>query len=303
MDVRLTGENKEEMLDYSAKLKDYFLHPRNVGVMDDATVVGESGDKAAGQTLKFFLFVENDTIQRATFQSLGSPVTIAAAGALTELVVGKSLKDAAKIDTDAISEHLDGLPESRMFTAHMAIDALTHGLRILRGEATGNTDGEAYLCPCFKLTEAMVKESALAYGISNLAGFAHHTRAGSECDSCHPDLQKVLDDVNAEIAAKPKPITDRDRPATDLETMKLVQDILDREIRPGLAMDGGDMELVDIREGKVYVRLHGHCNSCASSASTMTYFVQDRLREYVDPDIEVIDMTEHSETLHAPPMR
>jgi NifU-like protein len=68
-------------------------------------------------------------------------------------------------------------------------------------------------------------------------------------------------------------------------------------------MDGGDMELIDIQGNKVLVQLHGHCNSCMASTTTMKFFVQDRLREMVDPTLDVIDVTEHGAELHAPPMR
>ena len=78
------------------------------------------------------------------------------------------------------------------------------------------------------------------------------------------------------------------RVITSAVRFELIADVLDMEVRPGLKLDGGDLELERIEGSRVVVRLKGACTSCASSEATMRYFIEDKLRELVDPGIEVV---------------
>ena len=71
-----------------------------------------------------------------------------------------------------------------------------------------------------------------------------------------------------------------------LERQK-VEDLLDRRIRPGLMMDGGNIELIDVRENTVYVKLVGACGSCPSAIMTLQYGVERILKEEF-PDLEAL---------------
>ena len=74
---------------------------------------------------------------------------------------------------------------------------------------------------------------------------------------------------------------------TNLQRMKMVTKIIDEEIRPSLQMDGGNIELVDIMGKTVLVSLRGACSSCRSAQLTLKQFVEERLREAVEPDLTV----------------
>ncbi len=106
---------------------------------------------------------------------------------------------------------------------------------------------------------------------------------------------------NAEAQAPKNPEGKAAGGKPKLMVMQLIQDVLDSEIRPAIAMDGGDVELVDVQDRRVLLRLHGHCVGCSSSNTTMRFFIEDRLRELVDPGLEVVDTTEFEGELHAPP--
>ena len=298
------------MLTYSEKVKDHFINPRNVGVMGDASVVGEVGSMSTGQALKLYLRLNADeVIEAATFQVFGSPGAIAASSALTEMLKGKHIDDAARITSKDISEHLGGLPEEKMHTCTMSMEALEAAYARYRGielEIEADEDEELNICRCFSVSEQKIERAIRDNNLASVEDITHFTKAGGGCTSCHPDLKQILQRVRADLPEN-KPKQEVKAGATgnmsNLEKMKAIQEVLDREVRPGLAMDGGDMELVDVVDNKVYVQLHGHCNSCASSSTTMKFFVEDRLKEMVDPEIQVIDTTEHSDELHAPPMR
>ncbi|MBE7491838.1 MAG: Fe-S cluster assembly protein NifU [Planctomycetes bacterium] len=295
------------------KVRDHFINPRNVGEMADATVVGEVGSLASGQALKLYLKIGADErIEAASFKVFGSPQAIAASSALTEMLKGKPVDDAARITADDIAAYLGGLPPEKMHACVIAMEALEAAYARFRGIALDN-EGEEDLhhsvCRCYSVPEHKIERAIRDHNLTHVYQVTHYTTAGGGCGSCHVDIMQIIDRVRAEMAPA-KPAT-RPAPAlagatgnvSNLQKMQLIQEVLDREIRPGLAMDGGDMELVDVQGNQVFVRLHGHCNSCSSSSATMKFFVQDRLREMVDPNLEVIDTTEHSAELHAPPMR
>jgi NifU-like protein len=298
------------MLTYSGKIKDHFINPRNVGVLADATVVGEVGSMAAGQALKLYLKLDtNEVVTAASFQVFGSPSAIAASSALTEMLKGKHIDEAARITAEDISEYLGGLPPEKMHTCVMSMEALEAAYARYRGieaEIAADEEVELNICRCFSVPESKIERAIRDNGLTTIDEITHFTKAGGGCSSCHVDLKQILARVRAALPEnQPKKETPVPAGASlgNLEKMKAIQEVLDREVRPGLAMDGGDMELVDVQGNKVYVQLHGHCNSCSSSTTTMKFFVEDRLREMVDPEIVVIDTTEHADELHAPPMR
>ncbi len=302
------------MLTYTDKVRDHFINPRNVGEMPDATVVGEVGSLASGQALKLYLKLdEGEKIVAASFKVFGSPGAIASSSALTEMLVGKHIDEAARITAEEISTWLGGLPPEKMHACVLSMEALEAAYARFRGielDAEITEDHELNICRCYGVPEHKIERAIRDHNLTDVAQITHFTLAGGGCTSCHVDLKQILGRVRAEMAPPPPPTptaTKPSRPVTatgsNLQKMQLIQEVLDREVRPGLAMDGGDMELVDVQGTKVYVQLHGHCNSCSSSSATMKFFVQDRLREMVDPAIEVIDTTEHAAELHAPPMR
>jgi NifU-like protein len=299
------------MLSYPSKLREHFMNPRNVGELPDATVVGEAGSMSSGEAMKLFLMVDGDeNIGDARFQVFGSPGSIAAGSALTEMLKGKHIDEAAKVSAEDISEYLGGLPPEKMHTCVLTMEALEVAYARFRGidlETDVDDEEEFNICRCYSVPEHKIERAIRDNDLTTIDEITHYTKAGGGCTSCHVDLKNILERVRATLPQNQPQQADKPKaPAgvfSNLELAAKIQEVLDRDVRPGLAMDGGDMELVDVKDNKVYVQLHGHCNSCASSTTTMKFFVEDRLREFVDPNIEVIDTTDHSDVLHAPPMR
>jgi len=86
-------------------LMDHFMNPRNVGEMPDANGIGEVGNPYSGNIVRLFLKIDGETIQRATFKTLGSRAAIATSSILTEMLPGKKIADALKItEKDMVHE-------------------------------------------------------------------------------------------------------------------------------------------------------------------------------------------------------
>ena len=105
---------------HSQQVVDHFTNPRNVGSIEDASCIGNAGNPADGDTVRLYLKIEEEAIVDAKVKVLGCPTAIAAASALTELVMGKTLDDALAVRNEDVSEALGGLPESKLHCSVLA---------------------------------------------------------------------------------------------------------------------------------------------------------------------------------------
>ena len=99
---------------YSDKVMDHFQNPRNVGEIVDADGVGEAGNPKCGDIMKIYIRVEDDHITDIKFKTFGCASAIASSSMATELVKGKSVKEAWDLTNSAVAEALDGLPPIKM---------------------------------------------------------------------------------------------------------------------------------------------------------------------------------------------
>jgi len=122
----------------------------------------------------------------------------------------------------------------------------------------------------------------------------YYTKAGGGCQKCHPEIQAILDRVIADTGGGIKriPVAAASRRLTNVEKIKRIEETIDREVRPMLRKDGGDIEFIDFDDNTVYVALRGSCTSCVLSGVTLKDFVQAKLREFVVPEIKVKEWTE-----------
>ena len=117
---------------YSEKVMDHFLHPRNVGVIEDANAVGEVGNAKCGDIMKMYLKIEDDIIQDVKFETFGCGSAIASSSMATELIKGKPVSEAEKLTNQAVAEALDGLPAYKMHCSVLAEEAIHAALEDYR---------------------------------------------------------------------------------------------------------------------------------------------------------------------------
>jgi nitrogen fixation NifU-like protein len=119
---------------YSEKVMEHFRHPRNVGVIEDASGVGEVGNAKCGDIMKMYLKIEDDTVVDAKFETFGCGSAIASSSMATELIIGKPLSDVAKLTNKAVAEALDGLPAYKMHCSVLAEEAIQSALEDYYGK-------------------------------------------------------------------------------------------------------------------------------------------------------------------------
>ncbi|MBQ3379998.1 MAG: Fe-S cluster assembly scaffold protein NifU [Clostridia bacterium] len=109
---------------YSEKVMDHFQHPRNVGIIDDASGVGEVGNAKCGDIMKIYLKIENDIITDVKFNTFGCGSAIATSSMATELIKGKPVSEALELTNRAVVEALDGLPAHKLHCSVLAEEAV-----------------------------------------------------------------------------------------------------------------------------------------------------------------------------------
>lgn len=113
---------------YSDKVMEHFMNPRNVGEIENADGIGQVGNPKCGDIMKMYLKIENDTIVDVKFKTFGCGSAIASSSMATELIKGKTIKEAMQLTNKAVAEALDGLPPVKMHCSVLAEQAIKSAL-------------------------------------------------------------------------------------------------------------------------------------------------------------------------------
>jgi NifU-like protein len=271
------------MWEYTDKVKDHFLHPRNAGEVESADGVGEVGSLACGDALKLtFKLDEQKRIQDIKFKTFGCGSAIASSSALTEMVKGMTLEEAEKVTNQDIADYLGGLPKEKMHCSVMGRDALEKAIAYYRGEPEKKLEGEI-VCECFGVTDVEIERAVRENNLTAVEDVTDYTKAGGGCESCHDKIQEIIDKVHG----KPHVAHRKPSQLTNIQKIQLIQETLEREIKPSLKQDGGDIELIDVDGNTVLVKLRGTCATCVASQVTLKHYVESKLREMVTPELVV----------------
>jgi len=282
------------MWEYTDKVRDHFKNPRNVGVIDQPDGIGEVGSLACGDALRLmFKLDEEGRIQDVKFQTFGCASAIASSSALTELIKGKTLEEASRVTNQDIAEFLGGLPDQKMHCSVMGRDALLAAIDNHRKGTPANqtkVDSDV-VCQCFGVTRQEIERAVRENQLTSVEEVTNYTKAGGGCTSCHEDIEAIVAQVNREKAeearrsAQPR----KKKRMTTIQKIRLIEETIEREIRPQLKKDGGDIELVDVDGDTVVVSMRGACAQCRVADFTLSRVVEAKLREFVSDDLRVVE--------------
>jgi len=305
------------MWDYSNQVMDLFHNPHNMGAIateecgeDEAIAVGEIGSIVCGDALRLHLRIEktSETIRDARFQTFGCASAIASSSALTDLLLGMTLDQALQITNREIADYLGGLPEEKMHCSVMGQEALEAAISNYRGVPIRphEDDDGPLVCTCFGVSAAKIRRLIRANNLATTDQVTNYIKAGGGCGSClpliddlvaeyaevdRPDFPEVeippIPDPVAVSAPEPPGTTVTQTSLTNLQKISQIQKVLEEEVRPILALDGGDVELYDVEGDRVKVLLKGACDSCPSVTITLKMAIEKRLRERVIPSLVV----------------
>ncbi len=282
------------MWDYSEKVMDHYRNPRNVGAIDNADAIGIAGSLTCGDQLKIYLKIENNIVTDAKFQTFGCGSAVASSSILTEMIIGKTIDEVRKITNKDIAEELGGLPPEKMHCSVMGYEALEDALKKysedgyvdldeILDEHYGTNKKEKIICTCFQITENMIWDAIKQNGLKTVEEVTNYTKAGGACGKCKAAIQDVIDTYyNKEKNEEQK--------LTPTQWILKVNNIIETQISPELQKDGGDIELIDIKNKSIYVKLRGKCSGCKNSIMTLKNFVEKTLQNSLGSDITVIEV-------------
>ena len=269
------------MWEYTDKVREHFLNPRNVGEVENPDGIAEVGSIACGDALKLsFKLDESKRIKEAKFKTFGCASAIASSSALTEMIKGMTLEEAAKVSNKDIAEYLGGLPDEKMHCSVMGKEALEKAIENYKG-VPSTEPGAKIVCECFGVTDLEIERAIRENNLTTVEEVTNYTTAGGGCGNCKDAIQEIIDRIRAEAKPSGAP------KLTNIQKIRKIEEALEKEIRPSLKHDGGDIELIDVIGNRVIVAVRGACAACKASDITLKHFVEAKLRDLVSPDLNI----------------
>jgi NifU-like protein len=277
------------MWDYSEKVRDHYLNPRNVGELANPDGFGEVGNISCGDALRLtFKLDAEGRVKDILFKTFGCGSAIASASVLTEMCKGRTLDEVKKITNKDIAEALDGLPKEKMHCSVMGQEALDAAIRYYESGGTVTKPAMkegTIVCTCFGVTDREIESAVRENNLATVDEVTNFTKAGGGCGGCHEEIKKIIDRVhNMKTTDRPRQQPHR---LTTLQKIDRIRQTLETEVMPLLAQDGGSCELADVEGNTVSVRLTGHCAGCAFSSMTLAQVIEKKLRQSVCDELRV----------------
>lgn len=310
---------------YSNKVAQRMDNPTYLGVItqDDADkkgyqlVVADYGAESCGDAVRLYWLVDpkSDRIMEAKFKSFGCGTAIASSDMMAELTVGKTVDEAVKITNIDVEKALrddpdtPAVPGQKMHCSVMAYDVIKKAASIYKGVDMASFEDEIIVCECARVALSTLREVIKLNKLTTLEQVTDYTKAGAFCKSCvkpggHEEREYYLVDILAECQREIFEEEMREKAMlantgslefnkmTTVQKLKAVDKVIDEHIRQMLIMDGGNMEVVDIRDSSdghtdIYIRYLGACSGCAASSTGTLFAIEGILKEKLDDSIRV----------------
>jgi len=277
-------------------------------------IVADYGAEACGDAVRLYWAVDPETniIKDAKFKSFGCGTAIASSDTMIDLCIGKTVDEVVKITNLDVEKAMrddpdtPAIPPQKMHCSVLAYDVIKKAASIYKGVDIKSFQIDPVVCECAQVTLSTIKEVIRINDLHTVEEITNYTKAGAFCKSCikpggHEkrdyylvdilkEVREEMDQEKREEAAQGEP--NDFKAMTIVQKMKIIEKLLDDEIRPMLAADGGSLELVDIKEDGddtvLYIRYLGACVGCASASTGTLYAIQDFLDRKLDKNISVL---------------
>jgi len=310
--------------EYSDKVTDLMNNPQNMGEITEEQakemgaklIVADFGAESCGDAVRLYWAVNPDTheILLSKFKSFGCGTAIASSDTMAELCKGKTVDEAVKITNIDVEMAMrddvntPAVPPQKMHCSVMAYDVIKKAAAQYKGVDMESFEEEVIVCECARVSLSTLQEVIRLNDLTTVEQIADYTKAGAFCKSCirpggHEEkdiyLVDLLEEYEKEKLAGKASLGNEGTTATgDFAAMTIVQRIkavdavVDSHIRQMLIMDGGDMEILDIKENganfDIYIRYLGACSGCASSSTGTLFAIENILKEKLDDNIRVL---------------
>jgi NifU-like protein len=302
----------------------------HLGEIEEPDGMGEHGSIACGDAMRFTFRVRRhatdpaqDVITDARYLTFGCTSAIAASEALCTLIERGCFTpiQALKVSNQDIVDFLEGLPSQKIHCSVMGAEALEaavfnwaqkRGVDLAKLGVDLHADEKEegrILCKCFTLSEPYLRRKIKELALRTVPEIINAVKAGGACMSCHHipgGLQDLLDEIWGGAKRELKVLTQIRLPDTEpvaarqpadgearvspYQFAKQVDKIMEEYVRPLLRRDGGDVEVVDIKDTLVFCKLTGHCEGCSGAGQTLRMIVEQTLKDMVDQRVRVIDV-------------
>ena len=300
---------------YSKKVQERMNNPKFMGELteEDAKrlggklVVADFGSESCGDAVRLYWIVDEKTnkIIESRFKSFGCGTAIASSDAMAELCIGKTVDEATKITNLDVEKFLrddpntPSVPPQKMHCSVMAYDVILEAAAQYKGIKREDLLNKEIVCECARVTKQEVIDAIRKYDLKTLDEIGEVTKAGTYCKSCrepggHEEkdiyLIDILNEVRAEMEKEkqnPNNLEINFDEMTMVQKIKAIEKILNEEIKPMLAMDGGSVELIDVKGNEVYLKYLGACSTCAVGSGETLKAIESTLKK-LSPNIKVI---------------
>ena len=304
---------------YSSKVNDRMTNPRHLGEITEERaaelggrlVVADWGAEVCGDAIRAWWVVEAKTnrILDAKFKTFGCGTAIASSDMMCELCIGHTVDEVLKITNidveKALRDETDkaAIPPQKMHCSVMAYDVIRKAASEYKGVDMDSLEEEEIVCQCARVSLRTVKDVIRINDLHTVEDITRFTKAGAFCKSCirpggHESRRHYLVDILRETRAEMERQAVTSAAPKSFASLGLIQKhravekVLDEKVRPNLLRDGGNLEVVDMKDAggvtEVYINYLGACKGCPSAEVGTLGFIEDFLKKELDPDIRVL---------------
>lgn len=313
--------------EYSDKVTDLMNNPQNMGdikqeeadAMGAKLIIADFGAESCGDAVRLYWAVDpkTDKILSSKFKSFGCGTAIASSDVMAELCKDKTVQEAVKITNIDVefamrdNPETPSVPPQKMHCSVMAYDVIKKAAGQYLNVDMESFEEEVIVCECARVSLSTLQEVIKLNNLTTVEQIADYTKAGAFCKSCikpggHEDKDIYLVDL-LEEAEKERMLagstlgTETDASTsvdfgamTIVQKLKATEKVIDDNIRQMLVLDGGDMEILDIKENgenfDIYIRYLGACNGCASADTGTLFAIESTLKEKLSDKIRVLPL-------------